>query len=197
MIASSPNKSQAHHTRMVPITHLALALPCLAPLALANGYYVDFSRMSVSHLSPMLRYEPAGAWSHNLSASWTDTPGASVTFHHFGRQLEIHGEPPESGTINSASPPFEEVDETWYSPRLNGTAYNSTSGEQIPYNRYRGVMGYNSRLAWRNFTMAVPDNASDVSEAERRIDITHMNWYSPLPIDAEWYRSSSGSGYRP
>lgn len=180
--------------------HTTISLIALSGTgAFAAGASLLNEPQSISHLSPLLRYEPADAWNHTLYGSHTTTPGASVTFHHWGSQLDINNlgnsvTPPADGVRYSASPTFEQYPETWYQPRgeSSQTLQNGTVNE---YKYLNGISGYSSRYAWRNVSIALLENVTmDLPEEERTLNVTRLSWAYPMPVDKDWKNSFPG-GY--
>jgi hypothetical protein len=178
--------------------HTSISLIALSGTgALAAGARLLELTQTIDHLSPLLRYEPADAWNHTLYGSHTTTPGAGVTFHHWGNQLDINdlgytATPPTDGVRYSASPTFEQYPETWFHPTSESTQ-TSENGTVNGHRFLTGINGYSSRYAWRNVSIALPENVTmDLPEAERTLNVTRLRWSYPMPVDKDWTESFSG-----
>ena len=178
-------------TRQISI----LAGALLAQTTPAMGYLLRNVQSPCSHLSPLLRYEPADAWTHTLDMSYSDEPGASISFRQWGNQWGFRGDPPSAGMINTAEPAFEEVPSpSWYPTVEYRTTYDNGTMQRSA--QFPGSLAYGSTLQWRDVRAAAAENfSSDATEEERRIAVSSYSWALPLPIDQAFADSVTDRGF--
>lgn len=190
-----PNPTPALHALAIPLTLT------LVPLVSASAYLSN-EIMRLPHLSPLLTYSPASAWTHTVNYSYSTDPGASITYTHWGRAMSLVGSMPAQGLTNQAIPPFEDYGEgEWYTPRPDYASGNG-SGDGSDGNSaavtYGMINAYGSRLGWRDVRIAAAQNGTEgLGERERLFNVSEVTWVTTMPVDRDWVDSVTDGNFPP
>ena len=105
---------------MIALLALSLITPISAQSSNSDSVRFRGFPILISHLSPLLNYSPADAWSHNAYGSNTTSPSANVSFSTTERQLLVNGA--FEGDAQWKAEPEYKQNGAFTEVRWNGTA---------------------------------------------------------------------------